>query len=250
MKSVCAVAMMTIALTGCALKPLTQGYDGGASCSATPDKEHELNLNLARQMVDEGRLYAALANLQGMAQDAPEVRLAEAKIMRKIGRPEAQALYQSLAGTCLAGAGEHGLGQLAVASGDTEEGLQRMQTAARMLPTDAQVRNDLGVVLMHLGRTDEARFEFLTAIELSRADTLPALNLTALMFYENKWQEAGELASRFSLSADQVREAEARARELRGNSSAPVQLGDNNAAQPNAVAGLQQAAVQIEQGVE
>ncbi|WP_339486727.1 tetratricopeptide repeat protein [Pseudomonas sp. EL_65y_Pfl2_R95] len=217
-------ALCAAVLSGCAAHQVMPGdaADNGKSCANKPTQEQELALNLAKEMADEGRLYAALANLQGLPQSSPEVRLRQARIMRSIGRGEAQELYQSLIGTCLTAAGEQGLGQLAAARGDQAEALQRLERAASLAPTDAKIRNDLGVVYLRLKRTDDARFEFLTAVELSQSDNLPATNLLALLFVEDKSQQAADLVSRLHLSATEVREALKRSEQLK--SSAPTLL--------------------------
>lgn len=172
-------------------------------------------MNLAEEMVGEGRLHAALAHLQGLPRELPEVRLRQARILRSLGRADAENLYLSLLDTCLAAAGQHGLGQLAAARGDEAQALARLEQAARLAPIDAQVRNDLGVVYLRQGRVGEARFEFLTALELDRDDPLPAVNMLALLFFEDKWQQAAELVSRLGLSLSQVHSAEERARRIK-----------------------------------
>ncbi|MGK9559461.1 tetratricopeptide repeat protein, partial [Salmonella enterica subsp. enterica] len=86
-----------------------------------------------------------------------------------LGRSEAQPLYQSLIGTCMAAEGEHGLGQLASAKGDNGQAMAHLQRAARLAPTDEKIRNDLGVVYLNQLRLEDARFEFMTAMELKQS---------------------------------------------------------------------------------
>lgn len=189
-----------------------------------PSQEQALALNLAQEMAVEGRRHAALANLQKLPRGLPQVRLGEARILRSLDQPEAEAMYRSLLGSCLAAEGEHGLGQLAAARGDHAQALERLQRARRLEPTNARVRNDLGIAYLGAGRQDEARFEFLTALELDQNDSQPALNLLALLFYQDRWPQAADLASRLGLSATQVRAAEALARRLReGNARAGLE---------------------------
>lgn len=79
------------------------------SC-AKPSAEQELSLNLADDMANEGKMHASLANLQSLPDSLPQVRQRKAKVYRLLGRSEAQPLYRSLLGTCMAAEGEHGLG--------------------------------------------------------------------------------------------------------------------------------------------
>lgn len=209
-------------LGGCVHSPVQVDWLAQGGCGR-PTQEQELALNLAKDMATEGRSHAALAHLQALPSGLPEVRLRQARIYRSLGRSEAAPLYQSLLGTCLAAEGHHGLGQLAAARGDQREALAKLRQAVDLAPTDAKVRNDLGLVLLREGRVDDARFEFLTALELGEGDTLPAQNLLSLLFYEEQYQQAAELVSRLRLPAEVVRGAELRAREMkRQGLSAPL----------------------------
>ena len=74
----------------------------------------------------------------------------------------------------------------------------------------------LGVVYLNLLRVDDARFEFLTALELSKEDDgLAALNLVTLLIYQDNWQQAAELVTRAGLTPQQVSDAQARAQALK-----------------------------------
>ncbi|AIG04590.1 putative lipoprotein [Pseudomonas fluorescens] len=184
------------------------------SC-AKPSAEQELSLNLADDMANEGKMHASLANLQSLPDSLPQVRQRKAKVYRLLGRSEAQPLYRSLLGTCMAAEGEHGLGQLAAARGDNAQALAHMQRAAQLAPTDEKIRNDLGVVYLNQRRLEEARFEFMTAMELKQSDQLAAVNLVTLLIYQDNWGQAAQLASQVGLSPEQVTQAQARAEQLK-----------------------------------
>ena len=201
-------------LGGCANAPVQVGWLAQGGCGQ-PTAEQELALNLAKDMAADGRAHAALAHLQALPPSLPEVRLRQARIYRSLGRSEAAPLYRSLLGTCLEAEGHHGLGQLAAADGNQREALEQLREALRLSPTDAKVRNDLGLVLLREGRLDDARFEFLTALELDQDNALPAQNLLSLLFYQEQYQQAADLVSRLRLPADLVRQAEERAREMK-----------------------------------
>ena len=190
------------------------------SC-AKPSSEQELSLNLADDMANEGKMHASLANLQSLPESLPQVRQRKAKVYRLLGRSEAQPLYRSLLGTCMAAEGEHGLGQLAAARGDNAQALTHMQRAAQLAPTDEKIRNDLGVVYLNQRRMEDARFEFMTAMELKQSDQLAAVNLVTLLIYQDNWGQAAQLASQVGLSPEQVTEAQARAEKLKA-AGAPV----------------------------
>ena len=188
--------------------------------------DQELSMNLADDMAKEGKLHASLANLQSLPQRYGQVQLRKARIYRQLGRSEAEPLYRGLLGTCLAAEGEHGLGQLAVGRGDNAQALAYLERAAQMAPTDDKIRNDLGVVYLNLLRVDDARFEFLTALELKQDDSLAALNLVTLLIYQDNWKQAAELVSRAGLTPEQVNDAQARAQALK----TPANVASNQVA--------------------
>lgn len=205
-------------LTGCAGQQ-PEGLArllGGGSCTK-PDADQQLSLDMADQMIAEGRPHAGLAHLEQLPENLDQVRLRKAKVLRQLGRSDAEPLYRGLLGGCLAAEGEHGLGQLAAARGDDAQALRNLQRAARLAPTDEKVRNDLGVVQMNLGNAEQARFEFLTALELKEDNPLPAVNLVTLSLVQDNWSQAEDLVRRLHLKPEQFAEAQARAQRIRAN---------------------------------
>ena len=172
-------------------------------------------MNLADDMAKEGKLHASLANLQSLPERQAQVQLRKARIYRQLGRAEAEPLYRGLLGTCLEAEGEHGLGQLAAGRGNYPLATSHLERAAKLAPTDDKIRNDLGVVYLNQLRIDDARFEFLTALELKQEDSLAALNLVTLLLFQDNWSQASELVTRAGLTPEQVSDAQARAIELK-----------------------------------
>lgn len=189
------------------------------SCSK-PSADQELALNLSDGLANEGKLHASLANLQNLPDTLPQVRQRKARNYRLLGRSEAEPLYRSLLGTCMTAEGEHGLGQLAAAKGDNGQAMAHLQRAARLAPTDEKIRNDLGVVYLNQLRLEDARFEFMTAIELKQGEPLAAVNLVTLLIYQDDWGQAAKVVSQLGLSPEQVTEAQARAVKLKESSAA------------------------------
>ena len=218
--AVCALLLLGGCATGGQSNPPWAAFSGG-SCGKLSD-DQELSMNLADDMAKEGKLHASLANLQNLPQGYAQVQLRKARIYRQLGRPEAGPLYRGLLGTCLSAEGDHGLGQLAAARGDNTLAASYLERAAQAAPTDEKIRNDLGVVYLNQLRTDEARFEFLTALELKQSDQLAALNLVTLLIYQDQWNQAAELASRAELTPEQVSDAQARAQALKTQAAKPA----------------------------
>ncbi|WP_085657182.1 tetratricopeptide repeat protein [Pseudomonas sp. B11(2017)] len=196
-----------------------------ASCSKL-SSEQELALNLADDLANDGKLHASLANLQSLPDSLGEVRLRKAKVYRLLGRSEAEPLYRSLLGSCLNADAEHGLGQLYAARGDNGQAQAHLQRAARLAPTNEKIRNDLGVVYLNQLRLEDARFEFLTAIELQQNNPLATLNLVTLLLYQDNWQQAAEIVSRAHLTPEQFTEAQQRAERLKA--PAPTRTAAGN----------------------
>ena len=211
--AVCALLLLGGRATGGQSNPPWLSLTEGSCAKLSGDQE--LSMNLADDMAKEGKLHASLANLQSLPERYSQVQLRKARIYRQLGRSEAEPLYRGLLGTCLAAEGEHGLGQLAAGRGDNTQAVAYLERAARMAPTDDKIRNDLGVVYLNQLRLDEARFEFLTALELKQADSLAALNLVTLLIYQDQWKQASELVTRAGLTPEQVSDAQSRAQALK-----------------------------------
>jgi len=211
-KSVMVLAGL-LALGGCASDGSAPWLAAAGSCSKLA-ADDEMKLNLAQDMAGEGRLHAALANLEGLP-DSVDVRLRKAQILRQLGSSDAQPLYRSLLATCRRDEGEHGLGQLAAARGDNDEALIHLLAAVKLAPTNEKIRNDLGVVYLNQLKLEQARFQFLTAMELKQSDSLAAENLLTMLLYQDNWSQAAEWVTRNGLSPDQFNDARARAEALK-----------------------------------
>jgi Flp pilus assembly protein TadD len=223
MRNAIAIGVLSLALGGCANLETLGGPSVGQSCSEHLGQSVELQLNLAREMLDNGRAHAALANLETLPPNSLEVQESKALALRRIGDPRAQVIYQGLLNTCKAAEAHHGLGQIAMRGGNTVTAERELREAARLQPTDSALRNDLGYVLLSRGELEKARFEFITAMELDEHDKLPATNLLSLMFMQGESSEANRLIQSVGLSADQVRAAKDQADSLRpsGPASTP-----------------------------
>jgi Flp pilus assembly protein TadD len=217
MKAIIA-GLSLLLLGGCASNGATpwSALTNTASCGKLTSEE-QLSLNLADDMANDGKLHASLANLQSLPDNLADVRLRKAKVYRLLGRSEAEPLYRSLLGTCMTAEGEHGLGQLAAARGNNGLAMTHLQRAAQLAPTDEKIRNDLGVVYLNQLRVEDARFEFMTAIELKQGDPLAAVNLVTLLIYQNDWGQAAKVVSQLGLSREQFTEAQARAEKLKAS---------------------------------
>ena len=220
MKRTALILLVLGLLQGCATSSEPGAWQAQSSRSAAKACEplvgdQELVLNMARDMADAGRLHAALAHLERLPNSVPQARLNEARLYRVLGQAEAEPLYRSLLKTCLVAEGHHGLGQLEVSRQRYPQALEHLRTAANLSPANATMRNDLGVVYLNVRQLPQARFEFLTAMELSEGESRAADNLLTLLIYQNDWQQARSLVAAQGWGPEQFYNAEQRAQRLR-----------------------------------
>ncbi|MES2720916.1 MAG: hypothetical protein V4688_00420 [Pseudomonadota bacterium] len=154
------------------------------NCRATLAKDDELVKALVEERVREGNYYAALAQIQTLPADVAVVAALRADILRSLESPQAESWYRALQG-CLSGRAEHGLGLIAAQRGDYTSALQKIATAAALMPADSRIRNDLGFIYLHLSMDRQAEFELRTAYELAPDDKIPGFNLALLALTRN-----------------------------------------------------------------
>ncbi|XKE44031.1 tetratricopeptide repeat protein [Halomonas organivorans] len=207
--------LLLLALTGCAgvterlpamtaFEPREETHVQGP-CGERYPAEIGLRIDMIRQQLERGRPRAALAHLEEGGFDRAETTLMRGDALRAIGRhDDADAVYETLATGCLAGEAYHGMARNAVARGDREEAILLMQEARRARPTDPDIRNDLGYLLILQGRRQAAREELLTALELGGARRRAASNLVMLLMQEGETLEAQRLAERYGVDGELV----------------------------------------------
>ncbi len=74
--------------------------------------------------------------------------------------------------------------------GKLDEAFGHLQEAARIKPGDAQIQNDLGVVLQKQGRPADAERAYLLSIKMNPQELLPRLNLAGLYADGGQWPQA------------------------------------------------------------
>lgn len=198
------VLLMGALLPGCAnWPPQTDSLPGRkntSNCDGSLSAADKTRLTGIEQLVGEGKFYAALAQLDALGIDAPQANLIRADALRRIDRTsEAQVLYQGLLNSCLDGRAQHGLGLIASKAGQQAAGLAYLQKARQALPTDSNIRNDLGYAYLLAGQYDAAEFEFLTVLDLNPQDAKASRNLVLLAFMQGKTDKALTLARKMGL---------------------------------------------------
>jgi len=201
-------------LSGCASLPGREETPA-RDCESTLDSDERVAMQLAGEMMGEGRPYAALAELDALGTRKPEVRLARAQILARIWHPAAAGEFRAVKDDpCHRGAAYHGLGLLALREGDYQKARESFAVARRELPNVARVRNDYGFVLLMLGREADAEFELRSALELSEGGERPLENLLLLYLSRDDTEEMNELVRRYGVDAGLVERLDARAAQL------------------------------------
>ncbi|MFP8966832.1 tetratricopeptide repeat protein [Pokkaliibacter sp. CJK22405] len=172
-------------------------------CGEAIDPALGLKLSIARQQQREGRLYAALAGLNSLKTQIPTYQLVRANLLRKLGQfDEAGTLYEGLASTCLKGQALYGMGLVDAWKGQVSQALSQMNQAIGLLPTDADLRNDYGFLLLMTGQDAAARGQLMTALELDNNHREAARNLWFLLLKQQDDAGARALAQRFDYNAE------------------------------------------------
>jgi Flp pilus assembly protein TadD len=167
------------------------------------------------QAIREDKAHAALAQLDALKLQTPGAQLLKADALRRVNRSdEARSLYQALLSTCLGGQAQHGLGLLLAGMNEHSKSLSHLQMARQLMPTDAQVRNDLGYALLLRRDLSDARFEFMTAIELAPDFSKPRHNLYMLAALQNDDGAKQSLSRQWGFDANTEMRLQESARQL------------------------------------
>lgn len=188
------------------------------TCEADTDADQNVKLDLIRQLMDSGKLYAALAHLEDTRSTSSQSIYLRAEILRQTNRTEqAISLYNKLLDGCMVGKGYHGLGLIAGRDNKVSEAIDYLRKAEAESPVDVRVRNDLGYALLLDGQFDSARNEFLTALELDGSDSLAMTNMVLLLSVTGKEQEMQAFAAHMNMDLEIVTQLRAQAEEIKAS---------------------------------
>jgi Flp pilus assembly protein TadD len=210
------ILILTLALLcGCSSMRNALARLDNTACSV-PEGALGMQLDLVRQQMQTGKYHAALAHLDTVDPALPQALLLRARALRAIDAADAAAAsYLTLSTTCLGAYGHQGLGTLAADRRDIAAALHHLHEARRLAPTDADIRNDYGFVLLAAGHTDQALREFHTAVELNDGDQLAVRNLVLALFIAQHAEQARQLAERHTLSTAEIEALARRAGKFR-----------------------------------
>jgi Flp pilus assembly protein TadD len=197
-----AAAVISMGLIGCSSWPPPASSSNGnpSSCEQSLNPTDNTKLAGIEQLVNEGKNYAALAQLDALGATSPQSELVRADAFRRIDRDaDALAIYTRLSGGCLDGRVQHGLGLIAAKAGQRTESVAHLQRARQAIPTDPRIRNDLGYALLLAGDLEAAQFEFLTVLDLNQGDVKAGRNLVLVAFLRGQADKARVLTRQLGL---------------------------------------------------
>jgi len=165
-----------------------------------------LMLTVIRESQAQGRYFASLAYIDAYARRFganPEVEVLRANALRMTGQAaQSESAYRALIRDGRAAEGWHGLGLLAGARGDFAGAARDLSKAADLMPTDADVLNDLGYARLRAGDLAGARLPLGKAAELAPENSRILANLALLLLLEGDASGAQRLMAQANLAAD------------------------------------------------
>lgn len=207
-----------VLLSASACASLPQNFASSVAqneCQTQLDADTSMRIDVVRKLMEQRRLYAALAHLDDINVHTPQADYLRAEILRQSQRSdEAKPIYQALLNTCLQGEGYHGLGLIAGRENQLGVAVSKLSQAAKLLPLMPQVRNDYGYALLLMGELDLARREFLTALELDNGSHLAESNMVVLFLVEGNEQKAQTYAKHINMDSQTFAELKNQAEEL------------------------------------
>jgi len=220
LRSILAIMVVScvVLLGGCVSDRVSPSFQRTTLDKArSPDENAKLYTDLIRKLINEDRLYAALAHLQEREQQfgrTNQLRLLRADILRKMGNgTEAAAIYKPLLDSRFAGQANHGLG-LVYAANDLARGVTYLQRAVDQVPTDARMRNDLGYARLRQGRVVDARVQLATAYQLDEKNQLNRNNYILLLLVQGDQRRAKRIARRSEVTAQTMQDLRDEAQRL------------------------------------
>lgn len=220
------VAALAASLTGaCALPQRVDGPPRVSQERSGHTVDREVYADLIRSMLDQGQYYASLAHVQQRRTsgggDRQVLTYLEAEARRGLGQiAAADALYQNLLRSSLAGEAYHGLGLLHART-DPARSIGFLREAAKLRPTDADVRNDLGYALLMARRDREALHELATAVELAPESDKARNNLLLLMMVQGNETAVNRITREAMVPVETIAHLRQQARTLNTARTAP-----------------------------
>lgn len=205
-KNVLLIAALA-ALTACSSTPQRQQLSQANSCKASTDQAQQVKLDLVEQLLSEGSYYSALAHLEQGGQQSPRRSWLSAEAQRKTGLlSDAYQQYRELSLGCMAAAGHAGMAKILATRGDLASAHQHMLKARQLAPTNADIRNDYGFILLATGDFKAAQREFMTAMQLRKDHPVALRNMVVSLILDGDTRTAARMAKNNGIVQDEFKQ--------------------------------------------
>lgn len=219
-------------LTACASVSNRKAF--ASDCHGEIEKEDRIKLDLIADELQRENYYSVLAKLE-QAPNYARVLKMRADAMRKTGDlRNAYDTYRDLSLTCMGAYGHAGMAKVLAEQGDLDLAHQQMQKARRLQPTNPDIRNDYGFVLLATGDYQAAQREFMTTIQLQPGNQLARRNMVMSLILNGDQKEAIDLAKKSGISPSDFQDLVRQARHFKTNSKARKA----SASHPNTLEGI------------
>ncbi|WP_284449961.1 hypothetical protein [Spongiibacter tropicus] len=188
------VVITVMAISACASVKETN-YQTSADCGTKLSQPQTIKLDLVAQLIDEGSYYSALAHLENDNSGSPRALWLMAEAQRKTGMlSEAYDVYRELSLTCMTAYGHAGMAKILATRGDLEISHQHMLKARRLAPTNADIRNDYGFILLAMQDFKAAQREFMTSLQLQPGHPVALRNMIMSLILDGDSRTAMRMA--------------------------------------------------------
>lgn len=220
--SVCFAALIIV--SGCAsMSPSKQG--SASNCNVPTSKEENVTLDLIEQQIAEKQYYSSLAYLEKAPDSSPRVLRLRAEAQRNTGMlDEAYISYRNLSLSCMAAFGHAGMAKILATRGDIPQAHQQMLKARRFAPSNADIRNDYGFILLAHKDFKAAQHEFMTALQLQPGHPVAIRNMVMSLILDGDSRTALRMAKNNDIPSSEFRNLLAQANAFKE----PAIAGKNN----------------------
>lgn len=191
---------------GCATTANKQASTS-ASCNIAASNADSVKLDMVTQLIDGEQYYSALAHLEQDSTGSPKALWLRAEAQRKTGLlDEAFESYRDLSLTCMTAYGHAGMAKILATRGDVPQAHQQMLTARKLAPTDADIRNDYGFILLVHRDFKAAQREFMTALQLAPGHPVATRNMVISLILDGDTRTAARMAKNNGIAVDEFKE--------------------------------------------
>lgn len=206
-------------VTACSGSGFVQEVERATELRGTEQSDEAVYRDLIAQLLQQEKYYAALAHIEEHQRSLgadPRLSLYEARALYGLRLDgQAKAIFLTLRDTAYGAEAHHGLGLIDARDAELQQAIEHFILAVRARPTNVAMRNDLGFALLRAGRTEDARLQLSTALELEPSNQRARTNLMLLMLIRGEEQSARQLAESVGMTDSELAQLRDQAERLR-----------------------------------